>query len=122
MGRHSPPKQNKISSLSKSREDSLNKLYALEDEAHEHLKASLAATRICGCYHIKTEKKCLICEGTHLIPDVARRDWAYEEINTRISPKPKAVEITSEDNTQESEEKELEKLSNKELEHVIKGY
>jgi len=124
MGRHSSPKPNKTSSLNKSREASLNKLYELEDQAHAHLKESLGATRICTVMHNKETvgKDCPFCKGTMLVPDVARRNWAFEEINTRISPKPKAVEITSEDNSQESDEKALEGLTNKELEQVIRGY
>jgi len=93
-----------VTNIDKERQRVLKRFFELDEKALLHIKDSLISTRICSYCTIKgvatkTDKngKCLECHGTNLIPDVQRRNWATDEVVSRIAPKPKAVEMAVDD-------------------------
>jgi hypothetical protein len=90
-------------SLEREREKVLRQIFGLNEQFFRHLKESAVATQVCTyCTNLGTASKtdeagkCIQCHGTNLIPDMRRRDWAFEEGFGRSMPKPKATEMTIE--------------------------
>jgi hypothetical protein len=90
-------------SLEKERAKVLRQIFGLNEKFFTHLKESAVATQICTYCTIEgkaaktdSDGKCIQCHGTNLVPDMRRRDWAFEEGFGRSMPKPKATEMTIE--------------------------
>ena len=131
MSRHSiDTKKKEISAIDKERNRVLKDFFKLDIKAMAHLEDSIKATKICtNCdaagKAVRQDKdgKCVICHGTQKVPDVSRRNWASEEIFSRISPKPKAVEMSVDDKKDTDVlAKDFEKLSDKKLDELVKGF
>ena len=117
-----------ITNLDKARKAVLKEFFQLSEKAMQHIEMSIVATKTCGYCNAKGEAvktdadgKCIECHGTMKIADVARRDWAAEEINSRNAPKPKPQEITVSDKTNTEEfEQEIKKLPREVLDEQLK--
>jgi len=93
-----------LTNIDKERQRVLRRFFDLDEKALVHIKDSLIATRICSYCNgegvatkLDSNRKCLECHGTMQIPDITRRNWATDEVVSRIAPKPKAVEMAVDD-------------------------
>ncbi len=115
-------------SLEKERTKVLKQFFSLDTKAMQHLQDSVIAQSICSYCTAEgkaskkdAQKKCLQCHGTNLVPNVSRRDWATEEIFSRISPKPKSIEMALDDKRDYEEfKKGLEGKSDKVINDLAK--
>lgn len=130
MAKHTPDtKSKKKSSQDLKREENLKKFEELSPKAIKHVKESLDAVLPCSycdkdgnAVKKDAEGKCIKCHGAFIVPDIARRDWAAEEVNSRVAPKPKAVEMTVDDKSDMDEfEKELESRSKEEVDKLFES-
>lgn len=128
MGRFGKDDKKTKSEIEKQRERTLNKFFGLSDDAFRHIEWSLKAVVPChSCSKGDNGEhrpgrfqdlngKCGFCHGEYVVPNVPQRNWATEEINDRAAPKPKAVEMSVDNETSSEEMKEeVEKLSDEEL-------
>ena len=93
-----------INDIDKERHRVLRRFFDLDEKALAHIKDSVVATKICfyctadgTAAKLDEQKQCLECHGMKVVPDVSRRNWATDEIVSRIAPKPKAVEMAVDD-------------------------
>lgn len=120
-------KKNTLNNIDKERQKVLRQFFNLDEPAIAHIKQSLTASRICTYCNSKGEaakqdkaKKCLECHGTMQVPDVQRRNWAADEVVSRIAPKPKAVEMVVDEKRDLLEfTTDLQNKSDKEIKEII---
>lgn len=116
-----------IRNLELARKQVLKQFFQLSDKAMTFIEDSIDATKICGhcaangeATRVDQNGKCLVCHGSMKVPDVARREWAADEINSRNAPKPKPMEMTVGNKTDfEEMEKNVAKLSDEEINQQI---
>lgn len=133
MARHSSVDKKIETSIDRKRNDVLKRFFGLTNKVFKHIEWSLESEKICtACQKdpgtgkhkpIKAEDKdgkCAFCHGTYKIPDVSQRNWAAGELTDRISPKPKAVEMSIEKKDTKELEKELSVLSDSKLDAMLK--
>lgn len=123
MGRHSNEKKAVNSRIDDLRRQTIEEFFGLKDRVQKHIEWSLESIKPCGfCLTSEdgthkpgrakdTEGKCAFCHGTSIVPDVAQRNWATEEVYSRIAPPPKAVELIDKTEDSDSMEAELRTLS-----------
>ncbi len=104
MAKHTNEPKKGVSKQEKSRQDNLAKLEPLSPKWIAHISQALEAVRPCDyCDSLGNsakrnfEDKCLKCGGTKVIPDNSQRNWAAEEVGSRIAPKPKPSEVVIDD-------------------------
>lgn len=127
MAKHTAGKKGKSSSDVK-KEENLKKWEKLYPKSLEHVEESLKAS--IPCFYcdkdgnsVKRDKdnKCLVCHGAGEVPDTKRRDWAAEEVNSRVAPKPKPMEITIDEKSDFEEfEKEVSEMPKDQLDKLAK--
>lgn len=130
MAKHTNEPKKGPSKQEKLRQDNLAKLEPLSPKWIAHISQALEAVRPCDyCDTLgnsakrDVEDKCLKCHGTKVIPDNAQRNWAAEEVGSRIAPKPKPTEIVLDDkrDTEEAEEA-VQQASNEDLDTMLKKF
>jgi hypothetical protein len=133
MGRHSSEDKKsgkKDPKIEKAREKALEQFFGLSKKAIAHIEWSVQATMPCsyctadnkGSFKRDEAGECLKCHGTKLVPDIQQRNWATEEITSRVAPKPKSVEMSVEQqgNTEELK-KQLEQAPAEQRDAVAKS-
>lgn len=97
------------------RKELFNKLEPLSDKWIQHLSESLLAVVPCSYCSVKIDIQegskiittsapkydeqgmCLKCHGRMVLPDQDQRNWAADEIGTRLAPAPKTIEEPEDD-------------------------
>lgn len=128
MARHAPDKKSsRATKEDQRRKENLEKFDRLTPKAIRHIEESLEAQAPCSYCDSNgnaakrdSEGNCIKCHGSKLVPDVDRRNWATEEIVSRVAPKPKASEIQIDDKRTDEEDLK-DKLANAPAEAVNKA-
>ena len=113
--------------IEKLRAEAIERFFNLTDKVLDHIKWSIKADKPCmhcdinGNAKAKDENNlCAMCHGTKLVPDTIQRNWATDEVITRIAPAPKAVEMSVEQKSIIPElEEEVKKLSKEDLDKQL---
>lgn len=128
MAKHTNEPKKGISKQEKLRQDNLAKLEPLSPKWIAHISEALEAVRPCDyCDALGNSAKrdeaglCIKCHGRKVIPDNSQRNWAADEVGSRIAPKPKPTEIVFDDkrDTEEAEET-VKQASNEDLDAMLK--
>ncbi len=112
----------------KIRDGLLEELMDLKENTFQHLKDATKAVvpcMSCGSGYNNNEGECGYCHGTKARPDEKQRNWAAEEVLSRLIPKPKPVEITQKEVSDVNEfEKEVEEQlkAGKSVDELLKDY
>lgn len=100
MAKHTNEPKKGVSKQEKLRQDNLARLEPLSPKWIAHISQALEAVRPCDyCDSLGNSVKhdeaglCLKCHGSKTIPDNTQRNWAAEEVGSRIAPKPKPTEL-----------------------------
>lgn len=133
MGRKSLVDKKTEINIDVRRKSALEKFFGLTDKVLKHIQWSIESTKPCtACSLIKDEfipgkaktedGKCAFCFNTGLVPDKDQRNWATSEVVDRISPKPKAVEVSGDKSEDRDEiEKEVQALDNTKLDEALRA-
>jgi hypothetical protein len=128
MAKHTNEPKKGITKQEKLRQDNLAKLEPLSPRWIAHISEALGAVRPCDYCNIDgaaakldENNRCLKCHGTKYIADNSQRNWAAEEVGSRIAPKPKPSEIVLDDKRDFEELAEKAKdISNDDLNTLAK--
>lgn len=128
MARHSKDDKRGHDEVQRLRIKAIEKFFDLSEEALEHIKTSMKATKLChACRRGEDgtnlpgnakdlEGLCAFCHGSYLVPDIEQRNWAFEQASDRFAPKPKAMEMSIEERSvSDSIEEKARGLSDDEL-------